>query len=241
MLRTVDPLGKIALSLVWVIALSFCNRPLTFAILAGAIVALLLAAERVRVTTLLRALAPFAFFAVTSSWIYAVAPNPAYDMARATGWAAAAIIGARTVTIGLVSIAFAMTTEPADLARALIGRARLSPRFVHGALAAIQFLPGLVEEARMARMTARAAAAHAPGGEARRRARLFFAGLNPGLALVLLAGAVRRASAAAIAMELRGLGSATAAPTWRVPRFTPRDAAFCVISLLLLAGAWIVG
>ncbi|MBN9061474.1 MAG: hypothetical protein BGP06_00495 [Rhizobiales bacterium 65-9] len=241
MIARLDPLSKLAMSLVWVIALSFCNRPVTFAIFAVALLALLLAVERVSVTTLMRALAPFAFFAVTSSWIYAVAPDKTYDMARATGWAAAAIVGARTMTVGLVTILFAMTTEPADLARALVARARLSPRFVYGALAAIQFLPGLIEEARLARMTARAAMAHEAGARFIGRARLFFAGLSPGLALVLLAGAVRRAGAAAIAMELRGLGATAARPTWRTPRFTARDGIFCVVASLLLAGAWAAG
>lgn len=242
MISRIDPLSKLAISLIWLIALSVCNRPLTFAIIAAALLALLTAVERVPIGKLARSLAPFAFFALTSSWIYAAAPNSsAYNMAQATGWAAAVVVGSRTMTIGLVTTLFALTTEPADLARALVARARLSPRFVYGALAAIQFLPGLAEEARMARMTARASLAHASGGGMRRRTRLLFAGLNPGLALVLLAGAVRRASAAAIAMELRGLGVATAPPTWRVPQFTVRDAVFCAAAIIFIAAAWIAG
>jgi energy-coupling factor transport system permease protein len=204
------------------------------------IVAWLLLAEAVRPSLLARGMLPFGFFAATSSWIYVVAPNPAMA-AGATGWSVALTVALRTCAIGCVSIGFALTTEPADLARALIRRARLPRRFVYGTLAAVQFLPALAEEARMARLIARTAIPTGTGtGAWILRLRRRFAGLGPALGVILLAGAVRRASAAAIAMELRGLMAAPAESSWHVPRFTPRDAAFAGSALLvLLALVWL--
>lgn len=242
MIAAIDPLSKFAIALIWIAGLSVCQRPAAFLFLIATLLGLLVLIEKTPLRRLAFALAPFAFFALTSSWTYAIAPNQMYDMARATGWSAAALVGLRTITIGLVSISFAFTTEPADLARALVARCALPRRFVYGALAAIQFLPALAEEARMARMTARAALSSAiPDPSPGARLRLAFAGFEPAVAVTLLAGAVRRASAAAIAMELRGLGVSSAAPVWRTPRFRRRDAVFCLVAMGLFATAWIMG
>ena len=102
-------------------------------------------------------------------------------------------------------------------------------RFVFGALAAVQFLPALTEEARMARMITRAAL---PAGTSRGRQAL--AGFNPALGIILLAGAIRRAGTAALAMELRGLTAAASPSDWRVPRPTRRDLAFAVVAIAVL-------
>jgi energy-coupling factor transport system permease protein len=151
------------------------------------------------------------------------------------GWEVALLVGLRTVTAGLISIAFAMTSEPADLARALIQRAGLPRRFVYGSLAAVQFVPALAEEIRIARMAARAEVDQVRRRHAVSRSfHLLVAGLNPGLGLVLLSGVVRRASMAAIAMELRGLAAARGQLIWHVPQFTRRDLAFSLGAIALL-------
>jgi energy-coupling factor transport system permease protein len=130
-------------------------------------------------------------------------------------------------------MAFALTTDPASLARALIHRLRMSRRFVYGTLAAIQFLPALAEDARVARLIARGAV---EPGQSWNYLRKTLAGLSPGIGLMLLAGAVRRASSAALAMELRGLSGTRPASAWRVPRATGRDGvlAFCGVLIVLL-------
>lgn len=225
-----DPLVKLGVALVYVGYATLSQVSIELATLSLFVAFLLLAVERMPVRTFLLGLAPFLFFAVTSSWIYAVAPANVYGW---TGWQVALAVGLRTVAVGLVSMLFAYTTEPADLGRALVHRLRFSRRFVFGALAAIQFLPSLAEEARLARIVARAAM---PAGTS--RLRLWFAGLSPALGIILLAGAIRRAGTAALAMELRGLSATSGRSAWRVPRPGPADAVFAVAALILLALLW---
>jgi energy-coupling factor transporter transmembrane protein EcfT len=229
-----DPIAKLLVGFVYLAVATLAEAPAVPAAIAGAIALWLLAVERIAPMTLLKALLPFAFFAATSSWIYLAAPASDVRAIAGGGLDAAALVALRILAVGLVAIAFALTTEPADLARALIARGRLPRRFVFGALAAIQFVPALREEARLARLTARAAQG-AGGGLGWR-----LAGLGPGLAIVLLAGALRRAGAAAIAMELRGLGRAGAL-RWRAPRFGRRDAVFVTLALAGLAAALAAG
>ncbi len=223
-----DPIAKLLVGMLYLAVLTLSNDVMVPAIVGGAIALWLLLVERIAAGRFVKALLPFAFFALSSAWIYLLAPDAGYGAIHGTGWATATLVTARTMAAGLVAIAFALTTEPAALARALVARGRLPRRFVFGTLAAIQFVPALREEARIARLTARSALA--PGsGRLRRR----FAGIGPALGIVLLAGAVRRAGAAAISMELRGLGRARTY-AWHVPRFGARDAVFIALALALL-------
>jgi len=230
-----DPLTKLAIAFLYLGFVTLDESLVALWTVAALVLGLLLAVERVSARRLLWAMLPFAFFALTSSWIYVVAPNPASG-----GWAVAALIASRTLVTGIVSMAFAFTTEPADLARALIHRTRLPHRFVHGALSAIQFLPALAEEARMARMIARASL-RPSRSRALTRLRESVAGFGPGFGMVLLAGAVRRAGSAAIAMELRGLSADRRPSAWRVPRATRRDLAFALAAAALLPAVWLLG
>lgn len=230
MLNGRDPLAKLGVALAYLVLATLSQRVTTLGLVAGGVVVLLLAVERIALARLAWAALPFGLFALSSSWIYAVAPSPVYA-GSGRGWAVGLLVGTRTLTIGLVSTAFVLTTEPADLARTLVARAGLPRRFVYGALAAVQFLPALSEEARLARMIARTLVRPAP----RRprwwnRLHLALAGLGPGIGIVLLAGAVRRASAAALAMDLRGLSAAHAPIRWRVPLFRRGDAVFVVLA-----------
>jgi energy-coupling factor transport system permease protein len=230
MLTGLDPLAKLGVALVYV-GFATLNQDLGSLLSVSALmIVLLLVAERMPLRALLWATAPFAFFAATSSWIYALAPDPTHARVPGAGWGVAAIVSSRTIAMGLVSVLFAWTTEPADLARALAHRLRLPGRFVHGALAATQFLPGLAEEARMARLVARASLPRPVS-----RLRLVLAGLGPGLLLTLLAGAIRRAGTAALAMELRGASLPGPHSAWRVPRFKARDLVFVAVALAVLA------
>ena len=225
-MRTLDPLVKIAVGFLYIGFATLSERAPELAVLVVLLTAILIAAENMPLRTFALGLEPFLFFAVTSSWIYAGAPNNVYGW---TGWQVALAVGLRTVAVGLVSMLFAYTTEPADLGRALVHRLHLPRRFVYGALAAIQFLPALAEEARMARLIARASV---PAGNAMRRA---MAGLNPGLGITLLAGAIRRAETAALAMEMRGLSATPRTSTWRVPHVTRRDIVFTLAAIAVLA------
>jgi energy-coupling factor transport system permease protein len=229
-----DPLTKLAVAFLYLGFVTLNESVASLWGVAAIVLVLLVAVDRVPPRRLLWAMLPFAFFAATSSWIYVVAPD-----GTSGGWPVARLIASRTLVTGIISMGFAFTTEPADLARALIHRTRLPHRFVHGALAAIQFLPALAEEARMARMVARASLRPSRARLAT-WIRMRVAGLGPGFGMVLLAGAVRRAGSAAIAMELRGL-SARRPSAWRVPRATRRDLAFALAATALLPAVWTLG
>jgi energy-coupling factor transport system permease protein len=229
-----DPLVKLGVAVLVIAVATFSERPAELAALALTLGVVLLAIERVPPRRFALALAPFLFFAVTSSWIYVLAPTNVYGW---SGWQVAVAVGLRTIAVGLVSMLFAFTTAPGDLARALVHRAGLPRRFVFGALAAIQFLPVLAEEARLARLVARAAL---PPDSSRLAFAL--AGLRPDAVIVLLAGAIRRAGTAALAMEMRGLSVASGRGTaWRVPRAGRRDVAFVALTLLVLALLRVLG
>jgi energy-coupling factor transport system permease protein len=229
-----DPLVKLCVAFVVIAFATLNGRPAELAALAALLAVLLLAVERVPPRRFALALAPFLFFAVTSSWIYALAPSNVYGW---SGWQVALAVGLRTVAVGMVSMLFAFTTEPGDLARALVHRARLPRRFVFGALAAIQFLPVLAEEARLARLVARAALPPRAS-----RLAVAMAGLRADGAIALLAGAIRRAGTAALAMELRGLSATSGAgSTWRVPRAGSRDALFAAVVVVAMASLHFAG
>lgn len=222
-----DPLTKLGVACVVIAFATLNDRPVELAALAALLAFLLLVVERVGLRRFALAAAPFLFFAVTSSWIYAAAPSNVYGW---SGWQVALAVGLRTVAVGLVSVLFAFTTAPGDLARALVHRAGLPRRFVYGALAAIQFLPVLAEEARLARLIARAALPPAAS-----RLSIALAGLRGDGVIALLAGAIRRAGTAALAMELRGLSAASGKGTaWRVPRPGRRDGVFVALTAFML-------
>jgi energy-coupling factor transporter transmembrane protein EcfT len=88
----------------------------------------------------------------------------------------------------------------------------------------------------MARLVARAALPDpARGGRMVAAVRRWAAGLGPAVIVTLLAGAMRRADTAAIALELRGVAGPGQPTPWRVARFERDDAVFAALSGLVLA------
>lgn len=232
-MKRIDPLTKLAVAFLVIGFATLDERSVDLALLSLLLAFVLLVVERMPARAFLFGLLPFAFFALSSSWIYALAPANVHGW---SGWDVALMVGLRTIAVGLTSMAFAHTTEPADLGRALVHRAHLPRRFVYGTLAAIQFLPAIAEDGRMAWMTARAST-----GDPRSRLNPMLIGQIPALGITLLSGAVRRAGAAALAMELRGLSSTASATAWRVPRFTRRDLAFGIAAVAVLAAIRFLG
>ncbi|WP_084500358.1 energy-coupling factor transporter transmembrane component T family protein [Brevibacterium album] len=152
---------------------------------------------------------------------------------------AGAAITLRALALALPGVCVAATTDPTDLADALVQHLRLPERFVLSALAAARLVTLFVEEWKtlvLARRT-RGIGADSPLGRVR--------ALVP-LAFALLVQAIRRGTRLAMAMEGRGFG--TRARTWsRISRFHARDAwlvaGACVFSALsigaaVVAGAW---
>ncbi|MEU0153896.1 energy-coupling factor transporter transmembrane component T family protein [Micromonospora fulviviridis] len=136
----------------------------------------------------------------------------------------------RMLAVALPGILVFATTDPTDLADALIQNAKAPARFAIGALAAFRLVPLLEQEWRMISMA--------------RRARGVDAGRNPvaklrlfgSTAFALLVGAIRRGTRLAVAMDARGFDAGTPRTVARRQRFTRADA-LLVAAAAVLAGA----
>lgn len=138
-------------------------------------------------------------------------------------------LGVRLLGIALAGLLATMTTEPVDLADALVQQLRVSPRFAIGTLAAMRLVPLLAREWQTIGLArrARGVAAGSPLGAAR---------LFGGRLLTLLVGSVRRGSRMAIAMESRGLGARPCRTAARPQRLRLADTGW-VVGAALLAGS----
>jgi energy-coupling factor transport system permease protein len=240
------PLAKLLAAFLAIAVLTLTETPAVLIATLVATLCLILASGAMGFRRLALMLAPFVFFALASSWIYLVAESPAHAALAGGGRQAALIVFCRVLAVGAASVAFAAATDPSALARALTQQLGFPRRFVHGALAAIQFMPALIEDYRMARLTALSALDPAPAsGWFVRRWRVFIAGRTPETGLLLMAAALRRAGDAALSMQLRGLSAARPRGGWRRQPFGWRDAAlpgavalwFCLIFPLARAMA----
>jgi energy-coupling factor transport system permease protein len=137
----------------------------------------------------------------------------------------------RLVAIVLAGLLATATTDPTDLADALIQQLRLPPRFAIGALAALRFLPLLGrdwQELSMARRARGVDAGRSPVAAAR---------LFAGQLMALLVAAIRRASRMAVAMEARGFGARECRTIARSKRIGAGDAVWIAGAILLGAVA----
>ncbi len=140
-------------------------------------------------------------------------------------------LAVRLLAIALAGLLAAATTQPTDLADALVQQLRVSPRFAVGALAALRLLPLLAREWQTISMA--------------RRARGVDAGRNPiagvrlwaGQVMALLVGAIRRGSRMARAMEARGFGAIPCRTVARVQRMRGSDWGWIVGAIVLAAAA----
>lgn len=110
-------------------------------------------------------------------------------------------LGLRLLAIALSGVLALVTTDPTELADALVQQVHLSPRFAIGALAGARLLPIMADEWQTLALARRAR------GVAAGRSPLVAVRLVYGQLLALLVGAVRRGTRLATAMEARGFGS----------------------------------
>ncbi len=137
----------------------------------------------------------------------------------------------RLIAIFLAGILATATSDPTEMADALIQQARVSPRFAIGVLAALRLVPVLASEWRIIGLA--------------RRARGVEAGRSPVAAVRLLAGrlmallvaAIRRASRMAVAMEARGFGARDCRTIARPQRMRLGDWGWIAGALVLSAVA----
>lgn len=133
----------------------------------------------------------------------------------------------RLFAVAVPGVLVFATTDPTDLADALVQNAKAPARFAIGALAAFRLLPLLGQEWQMLTLA--------------RRARGIDAGRNPLTALrlfvstvfALLVGALRRGGRLAVAMDARGFDSG-------LPRSYARKQVFRRADVALVAGAVIL-
>jgi energy-coupling factor transport system permease protein len=236
MLTTINPLTKLAICAIWVLAailiLDARFLGLTTAIFALALVVL----NRTSVLTLLLLMIPFALFGlgfVTTNLLFredsgfatAVSSEAVF---RSDALSAGLTLALRAIACGMVSVFFALTTDPGALIRAAMVHLRLPARIGYPLFAAMQLVPQLAREAQQIRM---ARAMH--NGRAMRRLLSPFEVVS--LVVPLLAFAIRRASRSAIAMHARGFDPASPRTMINVPEFSMRDALFALAALVLLA------
>lgn len=155
---------------------------------------------------------------------------------------AAVSVSLRVLAIALPGILVLATTDPMDLADALVQRWHAPPRFAYGALAALRLLP-LLSADWMQVARARRARGLDPGRSPVAHLRAFAAQV-----LAVLVAAVRRGVRLATAMEARGFGAADVERTVARPQpMLPRDwwllaatvaVVAVAIALSVALGAW---
>lgn len=143
-------------------------------------------------------------------------------------------LGARLAAIALAGVLAFLTTEPTDLADALIQQLQLSPRVAVASLAGMRTLPLLAEEWQTIGLARRARGVEA-GRSPAAAVRLF-----AGRLLTLLVRAVRRATRMAQAMEIRALGARDCRTVARPQRMERADWRFLGGAVLAAAGANLV-
>ena len=149
-----------------------------------------------------------------------------------TGLLASALaLSLRLLAVALPGVLVVATTDPTDLADALVQNVKAPPRFAIGALAALRLLPLLREEWRMLSLARRARGVDA-GRNPVARLRLFVS-----TAFALLVGAIRRGTRLATAMDARGFDSGVRRTAARVQRFGPADALLVGAAAALAAAA----
>lgn len=132
-------------------------------------------------------------------------------------------LSVRLLAIAVPGIVTAATTDPTDLADALVQRLKLPERFAVGALAALRLLPVLAAEWRTLTLARRAR-----GLEAGRNP-LAAAGIFAGKVFALLVRAIRAGTLLATAMDARGFGTG--------PRGHARESTFRRSDHALMLGA----
>jgi energy-coupling factor transport system permease protein len=140
-------------------------------------------------------------------------------------------LGLRLLAIALAGLLATATSDPVEIADALVQQWRVSPRFALGALAALRLLPSFAREWQTIGLARRARGVEAG------RSPVAWVRLAGGRLLALLVSGVRRATRMAAAMESRGLGSRDCRTVARPQRMRPADWGWIAGAVVLGAGA----
>jgi energy-coupling factor transport system permease protein len=123
----------------------------------------------------------------------------------------------RLIAIFLAGTLATATSDPTEVADALIQQARVSPRFAIGVLAALRLVPVLARDWRTIGLARRARGVEAG------RSPVAAVRLLSGRLMALLVAAIRRASRMAVAMDARGFGASECRTIARPQRMRVAD------------------
>jgi energy-coupling factor transport system permease protein len=230
-----NPVAKLAAALVFSLPLVATLDPLTPAIALAVELALLplfglrysVVARRALplVIASLGVLVTMVLFAANRDGRLLLALGP-FDVTTGVLLSALALI-LRIFAVAVPGVIVFATTDPTDLADALVQNAKAPARFAIGALAAFRLLPLLGEEWQMITLARRARGVDA-GRNPIAKLRLFVS-----TAFALLVGALRRGGRLAVAMDARGFDSGVARTHARRQIFAPADGALVAGSAVL--------
>ena len=238
-LQRANPVAKLVAALVLFVALFVSLDAVTAAVILAPLVALI-AVSGIGVSVLvgrawligLLAIAVGAFnvlFAAEQLGPSVVAIGPvevgAVTLANGLG------LALRLIAIFVAGILATATSDPTEMADALIQQAHVSPRFAIGVLAALRLVPVLAREWRIIGLARRARGVEAG------RSPLAAVRLLGGRVMALLVAAIRRASRMAVAMEARGFGALDCRTIARPQRITAGDVAWIAGAVALSAAA----
>lgn len=235
--RPINPLTKLAASLLFIGYATITFDARILGLLFAAVAVALALGEKIPPLALARSLFPFALtgigFFLTQVLFSAQAENyaqslPLYDGALSP-LAAGTAMFLRALCFGSFSYFFVRTTDPGDLARALMQHARLPAHLAYSVFAAVQLLPTLSNDLRQIEL------AHALRSEKTTRPRWWSPSRYTRFPVPLLAGAMRRATRASIGMECRGLSREMTRTSLHESRFSVRDVVFLIGAISLLA------
>jgi energy-coupling factor transport system permease protein len=210
-----NPLAKVAAAFVVTLGLLVTLDPLTPAIVLAVELAVV-PLTGVRLSTLARRTWPL---------LLGVAGVAVANLLFAEGgWRTAVAVSLRLLAVSLPGILALATTDPLDLADALVQRAKVPARFAYGALVSLRLLPVLAADWHTTAWARRARGLDA-GRSPVRAARLFSSQV-----FALLVQAVRRGVRMAAAMDARGFDV-------RGPRTVARPQPMHAADWALIAGA----
>jgi energy-coupling factor transport system permease protein len=231
-----NPVAKLAAALLFALPLIATLDPLTPA-LGLAIELAVLPLFGVRYSMLARRLWPLlpaaAGVLITMLLFAADRDGPLLFAAGPVEVTSGVLLGAlglvlRIFAVALPGIVVFATTDPTDLADALVQNAKAPPRFAIGALAAFRLVPLFGQEWQMISLARRARGLDA-GRNPVARLRIFVS-----TAFALLVGALRRGGRLATAMDARGFDSG-------MPRTFARRQVFSGYDWLLVACSFALG
>lgn len=186
-------------------------------------------------------LPPFVLFAFGYFWTVLLFADPAAAGDVRWSWGGLEItreafnkglsLGLRVLAFASLSFLFIFTTDPVRFIYALMRQCKLPPKLAYGILAGFRFLPALADELALIRKAHRIRGVDRTRGVGERIRRI-------GRILIpLLAGAIRKAERAAMAMESKGFTGSRDRTYYYEMNITGKDWWFPAIMLAGLAGS----